>query len=116
MQYAVDMNKAEHTWENSPTVDSIQYEIKGHKVLIEFFDYGYPMWGERFSPKGTDLRERIFFDGKRVDRLTVDDFEYIIKNPLARRASWLPKNITQKLWNEKLSEHLNILKRRNNAR
>ncbi len=104
MQYAVDMNKAEHTRKNAPTVDSIQYEIKGHRVLIELFDYGYPMWGERFSPKGTDLRERIFFDGKIIDEIVMDFKE------------WLPKNITKKLWNEKLSEHLNILKRRNNAR
>ena len=107
MQYAVDLNKAEHTWENSPTVDSIEYEIKGHRVMIEFFDYGYPMWGEHFSPKGTDLRERIFFDGKRIykwpDVIGCENIK-----------EWLPKNITQKLWREKLSEHLDILKGRNN--
>ena len=114
MQPFVDMNKAEHVRDTAPTVDSIQYEIKGHTVLIELFDYGYPMWGEKFSPKGDDLRERVFLNGKRVDRLSVEDFEYIIKNPLARRASWLPKNITQKLWDQKILEHLDILWHRRN--
>ena len=54
------------------------------------------MWGEKFSPKGTDIRERFFFDGVRVN----------LDSPrLNGRHSWFPKNITRKLWNEKLYEN-----------
>lgn len=96
VQYYIDLNKAKKVRETAPTISTVQYDIKGHKVLIELFDYGYPMWGEAFSPKGTDIRERFFFDGVRVE---LDAYNS------NGRYSWLPKNITRKLWDEKLLEN-----------
>ena len=98
VQYYLNRSKAEEVWETAPTIHAIQYDLKGHNVLVEFFDYGYPMWGEMFSPKGTDIRERFFFDGVRVE------LDISARTP-SGRYSWLPKNITRKLWNEKLLEN-----------
>ena len=102
VQYRVDISKAKKVWETAPTISTVQYDIKGHKVLVELFDYGYPMWGEKFSPKGTDIRERFFFDGVRVE-LDISSTYGI--GSRKRRYSWLPKNITKKLWDEKLLEN-----------
>jgi len=96
VQYYVNVSKAKEVMETAPTIHAIQYDLKGHNVLVEFFDYGYPMWGEKFSPKGTDIRERFFFDGVRVE---LDCYR-----PNGRH-SWFPKHITRKLWNEKLYEN-----------
>ena len=97
-QYYIDVNKGKSVIDNAKTISTVQYDIEDHKVLIELFDYGYPMWGETFSPKGTDIRERFFFDGVRVK---LDSINYRYNG----RYSWLPKNITRKLWNEKLLEN-----------
>ena len=98
VQYYVNVSKGNEVMETAPTIHAIQYDLKGHNVLVEFFDYGYPMWGEMFSPKGTDIRERFFFDGVRVE------LDISARTP-SGRYSWLPKNITRKLWNEKLLEN-----------
>ena len=102
VQYYVNRSKAEEVWETAPTIHAIQYDLKGHNVLVEFFDFGYPMWGEKFSPKGTDIRERFFFDGARVG---LDAYKSSGRYAPNGRYSWLPKNITRKLWNEKLLEN-----------
>tara|TARA_Y100000114_G_scaffold7725_1_gene6154 strand:- start:447 stop:773 length:327 start_codon:yes stop_codon:yes gene_type:complete len=95
-QYFVNVSKANSVTDNAPTIKTVEYGIKNHTVLIELFDYGYPMWGEQFSPKGTDIRERFFFDGVRVELDT---------HKPNGRYSWFPKDITRKLWNEKLLEN-----------
>ena len=101
-QHYIDLNKAKKVMETAPTISTVQYDIKGYKVLIELFDYGYPMWGEAFSPKGTDIRERFFFDGVRVE---LDAYNSSGRYAPNGRYSWLPKNITRKLWDEKLLEN-----------
>ena len=102
VQYYIDLNKAKKVMETAPTISTVQYDIKNHKVLIELFDYGYPMWGEAFYPKGTDIRGRFFFDGARVE---LDAYKSSGRYAPNGRYSWLPKNITRKLWDEKLLEN-----------
>ena len=47
VQYRVDISKAKKVWETAPTISTVQYDIKGHKVLVELFDYSYQC-GESF--------------------------------------------------------------------
>ena len=51
VQYYVNRSKAEEVWETAPTIHAIQYDLKGHNVLVEFFDFGYPMWEKSFLLK-----------------------------------------------------------------
>ena len=97
-QYYVDLNKAKSIIDNAPTIKTIRYNIKSYGVLVELFDFGYPMWGKTICPEGTNIKGRFFFNGVRVELYSSPSLEN-------GRYSWFPKNITRKLWNEKLLEN-----------
>lgn len=101
MQYFVDLNKATQVFNTAPTLQVLTYELDGHFIRIETFDYGLNMgWvaSGRVRQGHNDIRARAFLDNVRLPQ-----FEATIR--YRNRPNWLPKGITISKWNDALSQH-----------
>ena len=97
MQIMVNKDRAHKVYNSAPTIKAIAFDIKGHQVTLESFDYGTAMgWG-------ADVRVRVSIDGN-----VITPFHSLIFG--VRRPDWLPADLTVKQWNTGLKPHLNILR------
>ena len=95
MQIDVNQNKADNVYYNAPTLVTVDYQIKGHPVRLEGFDYGAPMG---WASAGKDVRPRTYINGNLLP-----PFSGVIYTN--RRPVWLPKGITIQAWNQALIDH-----------
>ena len=94
MQFLIDEDKAHEVFHNAPTLQVVTYELAGHIIKLEKFDYGVPMgWAKH----GQDVRARVF-----IDDIPLPPFQGLIWDRY--RTKWLPKCITVTQWNDALSQ------------
>ena len=99
MQFFVNLNKANQVINTAPTLQVVTYELDGHFIRLETFDYGLPMG---WSRAGQDVRARVFLDNIQLPNLSGLVWDRF-------RPNWLPKRITVKRWNDALSQQFKQL-------
>ena len=93
MQFMVNRNKALQVFNTAPSLEVVTYQLRGHAVKLESFDYGLPMG---WAKAGQDIRFRVYLDGNPLP-----PFHGLIWDKF--RPAWLPKGITVAAWNDALS-------------